>query len=357
VDPVDPVDPEIPDPLYQGGVPLYEAYPQFLLGLNALPSMQQRVGNRYWNNAGNRTLAQGADAVEAYVPTTESGASINGNGFWGRIEGGHSKMKPRVSTSSTRYDFNSLKLQAGLDGQLSETATGKLIGGVTGHYTHGKMDVVSHHGDGSIKTDGYGFGATLSWYGDNGFYVDGQGQVTWYRSELYSDIAKKNVSSDKNDGFGYSISAEAGQRITIDDHWSFTPQGQLQYSNVDFDDFVDVFDADVSRQKGESLRARLGVSVDYQNAWSNSKGLTNRSVVYGIANLYNEFLNGTKVRVSTADFVSKNEHFWGGIGFGGAYNWDDDKYSVYGEGSLNTSFKNFGDSYDFKGTLGLRVKW
>ncbi|MGU3576516.1 autotransporter outer membrane beta-barrel domain-containing protein, partial [Brucellaceae bacterium C25G] len=35
VDPVDPVDPEIPDPLYQGGVPLYEAYPQFLLGLNA----------------------------------------------------------------------------------------------------------------------------------------------------------------------------------------------------------------------------------------------------------------------------------------------------------------------------------
>lgn len=35
-------------PLYQPGVPIYEAYPQALLGLNGLNTLQQRVGNRNW---------------------------------------------------------------------------------------------------------------------------------------------------------------------------------------------------------------------------------------------------------------------------------------------------------------------
>ncbi|WP_342712757.1 autotransporter outer membrane beta-barrel domain-containing protein [Bradyrhizobium sp. B124] len=35
-------------PLYQPGVPLYENYAQVLLGMNEAPSLQQRVGNRYW---------------------------------------------------------------------------------------------------------------------------------------------------------------------------------------------------------------------------------------------------------------------------------------------------------------------
>jgi fibronectin-binding autotransporter adhesin len=36
-------------PIYQPGVPLYEAMPQVLLTLNSLPTLQQRAGNRHWN--------------------------------------------------------------------------------------------------------------------------------------------------------------------------------------------------------------------------------------------------------------------------------------------------------------------
>ncbi len=349
-----------PDPLYNAGIPLYEAYPQLLLGLNALPTMQQRVGNRYWSNAGNRSLAQGADGIEAYVPSTEAGTFIQGNGVWGRIEGSHTKINPRFSTSETNYDFNSFKLQAGLDGMLNETETGKLIGGITAHYTHGEMDVESIHGNGDIKTDGYGFGGTLTWYSDSGFYIDGQAQLTWYRSDLYSSTAKKNLANGKNNGFGYALSIEGGQRIAIDENWSVTPQAQLQYSNVDFHDFTTRWESsntDVALDKGDSLRGRLSVSLDYQNAWQNTRGMTNRSTVYGIANLYNEFLDGTKVNIATKAFANKQERLWGGIGLGGSYNWDNDKYSLYGEASINTSFKNFGDSHSYKGTVGMRVKW
>ncbi|RAK26812.1 outer membrane autotransporter protein [Falsochrobactrum ovis] len=344
------------DPLYTGGVPVYEAYPQLLLGLNGLPTLQQRVGNRYWNNAGNKVLIQGADAIVPFAPAEEAGVLIEENAIWGRIEGSHTKITSKTSTSATDYDYNTFKLQAGIDGLLHENDDGKLIGGVTVHYAHGKADIYSVHGNGDIKTDGYGFGGTLTWYGENGFYVDNQAQVTWYDSDLYSSTVQSSLVNG-NSGFGYALSIETGKRITMDDHWSLTPQAQLVYSNVRFDSFTDQFNGHVSREKAASLQGRLGISADYQNSWLNDQGMMNRSYAYGIANLYNEFLDGTKVDVSGVTLANERERLWAGIGIGGSYNWDDDKYSIYGEGSINTSIKNFGDSYSYKGTLGIRVKW
>ncbi|EXL05090.1 transporter [Brucella anthropi] len=350
-----PTEPETP--LYQAGVPSYEAYPQALLGLNGVPTLQQRVGNRFWAGNGNKVVAQGADPVGTpYAAPEEAGVAIEGNGVWGRIEGAHNSVEPRFSTSATDYDQNVFKMQAGIDGLLTETENGKLIGGVTIHYAHGKTDINSVYGDGEIRTDGYGFGGTLTWYGENGFYLDGQGQVTWYTSDLNSLLANTNLA-DGNDGFGYTLSLEGGKRIAIDPAWSLTPQAQLVYSNVDFDAFTDVFGSRVSIDRGESLQGRLGLTLDHENSWQNDKGLLDRTHVYGIANLYYEFLEGTKVSVQGVSFASRNDRVWGGLGIGGTYNWDDDKYSIYGEGLVNTSLNNFGDSYSVKGTVGFRMKW
>ena len=126
---------------------------------------------------------------------------------------------------------------------------------------------------------------------------------------------------------------------------------------MDFDSFTDAFDARVSLDRGNSLRGRLGITLDHENSWANAKGLTDRAHVYGIANLYYEFLDGTKVDVAGTSFASKLDRVWGGIGLGGSYNWDNDKYSIYGEGLINTSLNNFGDSYSLKGNVGFRVKW
>ena len=355
-DPVDPVDPV--DPQFTQGVPVYEAYPQILLALNSLPTLQQRVGNRYWSNAGNIMIEQGADVIGTpAVPAAEAGSFTERNGIWGRIEGQHLKSKPAVTTSGTQYDADIFKMQAGLDGVLTETDNGLLIGGITVHYGHASADTRSEHGLGKISTDGYGFGGTLTWYGSNGFYVDTQAQATWYDSDLSTRGGSAVSLVDGNNGFGYALSAETGKRITLNDRWSVTPQAQLVYSNVDFDNFTDQYSGAVSLHKGDSLQGRIGISADYQNSWYNDKGMINRSYVYGIANLYYEFLDGSAVDVSSVRFASRNDRFWGGIGLGGSYNWDNDKYSIYGEGSVNTSLNNFGDSYAYKGTIGLRVKW
>ncbi len=339
---------------YRGGVVPYEVYPQILL--STLPTLQQRVGNRFWNNAGNKVLVQGADVPEAFATPEESGPLIEENAIWGRIEGTHTSIKSGYSTLGAEYDYNTFKMQAGLDGMLAERDSGKLIGGITVHYDRKSADIYSRLGDSEIKADGYGFGGTLTWYGIEGFYSDNQAEFTWYRSDIHSsEITAATVHNNK--GFGYSLSTEAGQRLTLNEHWSLTPQGQLIYAHASFDDFTDVFGANVTLTRAESLQGRMGLSLDYQNSWLNDKGMINRRYAYGIANLYHEFLNGTKVNVSGLDFANRRDRWWAGIGLGGTYNWDDDKYSVYGEGLMTTSLNHFADSYAYKGTVGVRVKW
>lgn len=51
------------------------------------------------------------------------------------------------------------------------------------HYRNVSTDISSVYGAGTIDTDGYGFGGTLTWYGQNGFYVAGQAQATWFDSD------------------------------------------------------------------------------------------------------------------------------------------------------------------------------
>lgn len=346
------------DPEYQPGSPVYEAYPQALLAMNGVSTLQQRVGNRVWSGKGNQVIAQGADAITPYASPEEAGALVEGNGVWGRMEGGYNHFESRYSTSGTGFNQNTFKMQAGIDGVLSETENSKLLGSITAHYIHGKTTTKStDYVDGDISTDGYGFGGALTWYGNEGLYVDGQAQLTWYRSDLTTSALNAPVLADGNKGFGYALSLETGKRYALDGQYALTPQAQLVYSSVDFDDFIDGFGAAVSLDRGRSLQGRLGLALEKQNSWQNAKGMTNRSNIYGIANMYYEFMNGTKVDVQGVSFANKQDALWGGLGVGGSYNWNNDQYSIYGEGLVNTSLSNLGDSYSLKGQIGFRVKW
>lgn len=340
-----------PEPLYQAGVPVYESYPQILLGLNGLPTLQQRIGNRIWTNGGGGSTDNAGAGSEVL---------LEHNGVWARIEGVHNAIKPNLSTANAEYDYNTFRLQAGVDGLLAENEAGALMGGIALHYTHGSARIRSVYdadsGKGRIGTDGFGLTGTLTWLGESGFYLDGQGQVTWYDSNLSIGGGSQSLVRG-NDGFGYALSIEAGQRIAIDPAWSVTPQAQLVYSSIDFDDFTDAFGAPVGLERGDSLQGRLGIALEYGTSWQNAKGMQDRAHIYGIANLYHEFLDGTRVDVAGTNFSSKNDRWWGGLGIGGSYNWDDDKYSIYGEVVVKTSLNSFGDSYALGAQAGFRVRW
>jgi fibronectin-binding autotransporter adhesin len=340
LDPTDPTEP--PRPLYQPGVPIYESYAAAMQQLNKLGTLQQRVGDREW-----AVQPQGRDTV---------GQTFDRNGVWGRIEAGHAKFEPGHSTSAANYETNTWKLQAGIDGLLREDETGQLIGGLFVQYGTVSTSVWSPYGVGSIDTTGYGLGATLTWYGDTGFYADAQAQITWYDSDLGSSTVGRNLVED-NDGVGYSLSVEAGKRIELGGNWSLTPQAQLAYSSVRFDDFTDVFGAHVSSDGSHSAVARVGVAANYDINWQDRNGATNSARLYGISNLYYDLSGRSKVDVAGTEFSSRDNRLYGSIGVGGSLTWAEDKYSLYGEARWNTSLDNIGNSHSISGNVGFRMRW
>ena len=338
--PPDPTAPQLPQqPLYAPTTPLYEAYAGVLQSFNEVGTLRQRVGS-------NPIVALGAP---------EEG-SEGARAIRTRIEAAHSHLEPGTSTTGVGYDVNTWKLHAGLEALLAENANGALIGGVSLHYGTASANISSIFGTGDIDTTGYGFGGTLTWYGNSGLYVDAQAQLTWFDSDLHSAALGRSLVVD-NDGFGYALGIETGQKIALSSRWSLTPQAQLTYSSVRFDDFADSFGGAVSLGDGDALIGRLGISADYENAWQDGNGLTSRSSFYGVANLYYDFLDGSDVDVSGTRFVNESQALWGGLGLGGTYSWSGGRYSVNGEAFVRTSLEDFGDSNSVGAKVSFRVTW
>lgn len=323
-------------PLYQPGVPLYEAYAGILEQANTLDTLFQRTGNRQWADA------QAADSMKP------------GEGVWIRVQGGDQTIKPESSTSGTNYDISNWKSEVGIDATLSDTGGGKLVGSASLHSDHYNADVSSAYGDGRINTRAYGVGAALTWYADNGLYVDGQARWTHLDSDLHSNTLGK--AEDDNKAIGYAVGVEVGQRFRLSDAWSLVPQAQVSWGKASFDGFNDAFGARVSQQDGSTGSARAGTTLDYLSTHQGASGPV-VTHVYAIANVYDNFKDTAQVNVSGTDLTTRNERWWGGLGVGGALDWAGGRYSIYGEVQAQTGLSHFGDSHAVNGSVGFRMRW
>lgn len=317
-------------------MPLYEAYAGVLQRLNQLGTLQQREGNPDFSSAVSGDARKGA--------------------AWVHVDTDHADFSPETSTTGAGYDVTTQKVQVGVDGMLHEGGSGVLVAGLTAQSGKATSDVESTFGEGRIKTTGYGVGATLTWYGAGGFYVDAQAQWNRYRSDINSYTLARQLADD-NHGSGYSLGVEAGQTFALNDRWSLVPQGQLTYSSVRFSGFTDAYGATVSRQDGDSLTARAGLALDHESSWRSEAGGTNHAHAYGIANLYYDFGDGVRTDVSGLTLSSKNAPLWGGVGMGGSLAWKDGRYRLYGEALAQTSMQHFGDSSSYSLRVGFRMSW
>src|SRR5690606_30641856 len=105
-----------PDPVYQAGVPIYEAYAGAMQGFMDVGTLQQRIGNRSWS-----LLGQGADTVSREVWLSPA------VGLWAEIQALGGSFKPETSTTGADYDLSTWKFKAGLDMPITQTLDGTLI--------------------------------------------------------------------------------------------------------------------------------------------------------------------------------------------------------------------------------------
>lgn len=308
--------------LYQPGVPVYEAYPQALQLLNGLGTMRERTGARQWSGE-------------------------PGVGVWGRLEGGHTRLRPDISTTGAELKADRWKLQFGAEPLAADDGAGGVVsGGLTAYLGGAKTKIASPYGGGDIDTKGYGVGANLTWITAGGGYVDAQAQASWFDSDLSSSLLGRRADGIEGDGLAASL--EAGRGFEAGG-LRLTPQAQLSYAKADFDSFTDAFGAVVANDKSESLIGRAGVAVDYS--------LASGGGVYAVADVSHEFLDGVAIDVSGVPVVSRAERTWAGLSAGGTYAWGEGRYVLYGEVSGDTSLSGLGDSYDITGTTGFRVRF
>ncbi|HEY0597011.1 autotransporter outer membrane beta-barrel domain-containing protein [Sphingopyxis sp.] len=320
-------------PLYQPGVPVYEAYIGALQSLNRLPTLQQRVGNRSW-----------------------AASPIAGAGLWGRFESERQRPEALASTSGADRKVDQWQAQLGLDAVLAGRSDGAaLVGGLTAHYGKADSAVTSIFGDGTIDTQGYGVGATMTWYGPKGFYVDGQVKLSWFDSDFESNVLGSLARGNKGDGQAFSL--ELGKQTPIGRNLGITPQVQMSYAKVDFDRFADPSDAAVSVAKSESLKTRWGLAIDHQTSWKGRSGDTRHTRLYSVVNLSYEWLDGAEADVSETPIVNRDHRLSGELGLGGSYSWGDDRFTLYTEVSGDTAIADFGAGYNLKGTAGFRVRF
>ena len=319
--------------------------------LNKLPTLEQRVGHRPW--------LKDKSGQEADYDRGESG--IYPRNVWMRVEGMKGYYKPDLDSdkgSESSYRLRFSRINVGMDIPIYENDEGsRLFAGINGNMSKAWSDIDSPHGNGDITTTGHGFGTTLTWYNHNGFYTDAQAWYNWFKSDIDSDtITSSSHQVKENHATGYALSLEIGRILNLDEHWSLTPQAQIAYSRVNFDNFTDIQNSKIINEKDYTgLEGRLGLALNYEKSHLNTTGKVSRNKIYLLGNIRHEFKGDSTISISGVEYESKLNNTWVSLGVGGSHNWNEDRYSVYGEVSLASSTKKFGEEYELVGEIGLRI--
>ncbi|WP_340618047.1 autotransporter outer membrane beta-barrel domain-containing protein [Xenorhabdus entomophaga] len=343
-----------PSRLYHAGVSVYEAYGRVLQTLNMPESLHDRIDGR----KGSRLRGDGFRAA-ADGGSVDDNTNPLPNGAWGRMTTSYGKLSPRVTTSGAGdITYNMARAQVGIDRRFYENDHGSVGGGGFLQYSNISANVGSGHGEGKISANGYTIGATSTWYSNNGFYLDGLTQLTYFENDLNSKTASRQLGNNKS-ALGYALSLETGQRFDLSQKWSLTPQAQLMFSSIDMNDFHDTFGTKVRFDQSRNMKWRMGATIDYSQKWRDDQGKNEKATnIYGLFNIRQEILGrNDAVDVENVAFHGGNDRTWAETGVGGSYNWNDGNSFIYGQTSVNTSLNNFADSYELSAKIGLKVTW
>jgi outer membrane autotransporter protein len=311
---------------------VYETAPSILGAYNRLPTLGQRVGQRQW---------AGQSVARA------EGQPITGG--WLRFTG--DKFDATTTTGSS-IDGSTWGLQTGADFAVEPGDAGQWVLGITGQYGKVRSTVTSALGFGTIDSEGFGVGATATWYGNAGTYVDLQGQVNWIDSDFASSAAGSLAEGERSKA--YALSAEVGHRYDLNQNTTLVPQAQLTFGSVDGGSFTDSPGNAVDLGSNNSTIARLGLAYEYEN---NSETGGNREKLYVIGNILHDFSSDSSVDVAWADLsTGAGEATWGEIGVGGSVTMND-ATTLYGEASYRSAFSGGSDNSGLALTAGLRMQW
>ncbi len=227
--PSDP-DPEPSGPMiiedYAPRAALYEALPEFLLGLH--------------------TTAQPGPALHA--PDLP---------LWLEVSGYSGEHDPQDSTTGAQYD--TAHRVAALGGTLVHNEHWNVQASV--HRVSGSAGVSSAVRAGEIEARGRGLSLKARWTG-GGPYLHGRVAWTDYELDLDSDDPAVNRLVSSLGAERLALQLEAGHRLPWGTRSFLTPQVGLAHTQVEIDRFTDTVGARAAFRDAERSSARLGIRAD-----------------------------------------------------------------------------------------------
>lgn len=372
---------------------IFVATPEALMGspFGRLPTLEQRVGERIWlhrlsdsaTEGGRRAIVPPSLSTDGELTVPEAGPTLLANPLldaaWVRVI--YDRVDGNIGGGRS-FESDYIGLQVGFDLARKRQETGLWIFALTAQLATLSADAQGPSGYGSLDTEGYGFGATATWHGDDGTYIDLQSQYNFLEND-YSTRGDSNFA-DAQDIDILALSIEIGRRHVFrekkayrryanrrehlpepearqwapGESWGFTPQAQLQWSRMSSQSFSDSRGNNpVEIKAQEQLLGRLGWAIDYRIGDGSNEAMRK---IYGIANLLHRFTGDSEVVHSGQRFTAESEQTWGEIGLGGSIDWyneaEDRLFKLYGEFAYRRAAGSSG-SDGVHLTLGVRKAW
>ena len=315
------------------------------LGLSLLGSLHKRVGEQQslkWDHCGCGDAAPGD---QAWGRVQASRLNVDGQNQFGFAQ--NQKFFQVGKDLMVRY--------SGEAGDKSRSHTGLSLGyGNAGAEFSDRRREAAGMGayTGRMKAEMLTLGAYHTRYADNGSYLDLVGQLHLARNQYTDKYADKATQR----GAGLGLSAEVGRPWQIgDSQWLIEPQAQLTYQATRYRGFADSVSA-VDGVTSQSLRARLGARLAWNDKAERADKLTRSNTFYVTANLVHEFLDPETVTVGGTPVREQwGKKTWAELGLGAQLPLSK---STYLYGGLQYQRALGGGGRDgFSGQAGVRVSW
>ena len=308
-------------------VPTFESIADTLQEVADLPSMEDRLGARPDDNDPWMEWClwgyTGSDNAEVVTSQSWSGAS--------------------------RYEIRDARTRFGMDVPLAFNSMEQIMGaplfiGANVSMGEASSSIKSDAGNGRMALDGFTGALTASWLPSEGFYADAQLQYASFTSDLAADGLLLVADNAAN---SMSASAETGYRFIMSETgMTLTPQAQLIWSEVHFDDFTGPNGEQVSLSDGRILTGRLGVSLNKTWSWVEGE----RGSISGDINLRAPIDGTTAAEVSGVKLASEMEVPLVDLGVGFTYHFDEGSYALFGEAGSEQ-----GGVEEYRANLGMRI--
>ena len=262
---------------------------------------------------------------------TANGGKVN---IWGQAETKHTESKPTNATLNTNFSTRQAHAHFGIDLPVTQ----ELLIGANVAIGRAEAEVnipASTSSKGSIQTNAVSTGLSALWrYGK--LFSGTKVQYTHFYNKLF---VGNETLAHRNKAHAIGATQEIGYRFDFGSV-AFTPQAQVTWSRVDFDNFETSKNQRVSLMDGETLVGRIGITAT--GAHFHAK-----------ADLRMPIDGETSAKVTDLKLTSKSEEIVADIGFG--FNYPLKENSVTVIGGIETSQGNEIEAY--QANLGLRFSF